>query len=396
MIFRDSLEQAVKDGLFRSLRLIEDVDGVKAVIGGKNITLFCSNDYLGLSGHPSVRQAAIECIGKNGWGAGASRLISGTRGPHAELEDKIASWLAKPAALMYGNGFAANMGVLTAALGRGDKVFLDRLCHASLIDGARFSGAKIFRFAHNDPASLEKLLAKEDGKGEKLVVTEGVFSMDGDVAPLKKIAETAKKHGAALMIDDAHGFGVFGPEGKGTVYDAGIEEMVDILVVTLGKALGGAGGVTLGSRDLIDGLVNFSRPFIYSTAPPPAVAAAGSAAIDIVRGVEGDALRKTLFTNIKSARATLKELGINTASSESQIIPVMAGSEKSAMAISRALFDGGVLAPAIRPPTVPKGTERIRLSISSSHTEEDLAKLFEILKIVRTSMNDYQHREKHL
>ncbi|MGK7345677.1 MAG: 8-amino-7-oxononanoate synthase [Candidatus Nitrospinota bacterium M3_3B_026] len=387
MTFDDALDRARDTGRLRSLRVLDGASGRTAVMDGREVVLFSSNDYLGLSGHPRVREAAVAAIEKSGWGAGASRLISGTRRAHTEFEEKIAGWLGKSAALFFSSGYAANVGLLTALLGKGDEVFADRLCHASILDGARFSGARLFRFAHNDPDSLERSLAKSAGRGMRLVVTEGVFSMDGDIAPLRPIAEIAKKHGAALMVDDAHGVGLFGSGGRGTVSEAGVSDVVDIHVAPLGKAMGGAGAAVLGSRRLIDGLVNFSRSFIYSTAPPPAAAAAASAAIDIVSGEEGDRLREALFSNAARARDGLRRLGYDTGGSASQITPVIIGPGAAVTELGERLFDGGLFVPAIRPPTVPEGSARLRVSITSGHTEKDLEKLLELFKISRSGKN---------
>lgn len=376
--FDEKLERAKRDGLLRSLRVAESCNGRSAIIDGKEVILFGSNDYLGLANHPDIKNAAIDCVKKYGWGSGASPLISGRTALHEKFEEKIASFLEKPAALMFSSGYSANVGVLTALMGRDDEIFADRLCHASIIDGARFSGAKLKRFAHNDIDSLTNLLGKGEGRGKRLIVTDGLFSMDGDKAPLKALAELASVNGAMLMVDDAHGFGVFGPDGRGTVHEAGISEMVDIHVVTLGKALGGSGGVVLGSRKLIDGLVNFSRSYIYSTAPPSAAACAGSAALEIVSGSEGDRRRGALFSNVETILSGLRKHGAEIGDGKSQIIPVTMGSEEKALDYAKFLLEGGVFVPAIRPPTVPPNSSRLRISIISEHTCDDLFQFLDI------------------
>jgi 8-amino-7-oxononanoate synthase len=349
-------------------------------LDGREVILFSSNDYLGLCAHPKIIQSAADCAQRYGWGAGAARLMAGSMTPHLELERAIAGFLGKEAALLFGSGYAANTGVLTALMGRGDHVFADRLVHASIIDGARHSGARLARFPHNDPAALEVLLKKAPAKGRRLVVTEGVFSMEGDIPPLKEIARIAKDHGALLMVDDAHGFGVFGPDGRGTVHEAGIEDMVDIHVITLGKALGGYGGVVAAPAGMIDGFVNFSRPFIYSTALPPAVAAGGLAALEIVKSAEGEARRKRLHEN--GARvAELLRAGGYQGDWRTQIIPVIIGESRDAANLSTQLLEKGIFAPAIRPPTVPKGSARLRLSVTSEHTEGDLGHLAAALSL---------------
>jgi len=374
-LFGDKLEKAEAGGLRRTLRRLDSAQGRAALIGGREVVLFCSNDYLGLSSHPAIVEAARACVEKWGWGAGASRLISGTMAPHVEFEERVAAFLDKPAALLFNAGYAANVGALTALVGRGDTVFADRLCHASIIDGARFSGAALKRYRHNDPDSLKKLLEKAPARGARLIVTDGVFSMDGDIAPLGELAELAERFGATLMVDDAHGFGALGPEGKGAVHAAGVAGRVDIHVATLGKALGGSGGFVAGSRRLIEGLINFSRSFIYSTAPPPAVAAAGTAALELVSGPEGDRRRKNLHRSAGLIVRNLKQLGYNILSDRTQIVPIFFGDHLPAQAAGKRLLDRGVFVPVIRPPTVPKGTARLRLSVSASHTGEDIRKV---------------------
>lgn len=364
--------------MFRRLRLLDSAQGPTARLDGAEVILFSSNDYLGLCAHPKVTAAAVECVQRYGWGAGAARLLAGSMAPHMELERQMAQFLGKEAALLFNTGYAVNTGVLAAMMGRGDLIFADKLAHASIIDGARQSGAKLVRFAHNDPDSLEKLLAKAPARGRRLVVTEGVFSMDGDIPPLKRIADIARRHGAMLMVDDAHGFGLFGPQGRGTIHMAGIADEVDIHVVTLGKAMGGFGGVVAASRRFIDGLINFCRPFIYSTAIPPAAPAAALAALNIIRGQEGDKLRGKLFKNADMAVSLLREAGL-AVDSKTQIVPVVVGESKEASRLAAKLLEGGVYAPAIRPPTVPRGTARLRLSITSGHTEADIKKLGTLL-----------------
>ena len=376
--FDERLRKARAEGLFRRIRPLDSPQGPVARLDGADIILFSSNDYLGLCAHPKVTAAAADCVRRFGWGSGAARLLAGSMTPHGELERAMAGFLGKQAALLFNTGYAANTGILAAMMGRGDMVFADRLSHASIIDGARQSGAKLLRFTHNDPGALDGLLAKAPGRGRRLVVTEGVFSMDGDIPPLKLIASIARRHGAMMMVDDAHGFGLFGPEGRGTPHMACIADEVDIHVVTLGKALGSFGGVVAASRAVIDGLINFSRPFIYSTAIPPAAAAAAMAALDIARGPEGDALRRRLFSNCELAVRVLKGAGL-AADSATQIIPVVVGDSSQASRLSARLFEDGVYAPAIRPPTVPRGTARLRLSIGSGHTREQIELLGSLL-----------------
>lgn len=381
--FEDELNAVKADGRLRAMRTMDSPQGRLIRLNGRDFINFSSNDYLGLSNHPAIKKAVHDCVEKYGCGAGASRLISGNMTPHVEFEEKVAAFLGKPSALLFTSGYSANVGTLTALLGKGDTVYLDRLCHASIVDGARFSGAKLERFIHNDPESLEKHLVKNaSSHGVKLVVTEGLFSMDGDRAPLKGIAETAKRHGALLMVDDAHGVGVFGPGGRGTIHEAGVADMVDIHVITLGKALGGAGGVVAGSRKLVEGLVNFARSFIYSTALPPATASAGMAAIGIVESQDGEKRRMRLKQNIGAVISRLGKKCYN-AKSGSQIIPVILDKEYLITAAA-GLLERGIFVPAIKHPTVPRGAERFRVSLTSEHDESDILTLmsaFEELKV---------------
>ena len=369
--FDDKLAQAEVEGRLRRLRTFESPQGCSAVLDGRKVVLFSSNDYLGLRIHPAVTRAVVDCARRYGWGAGAARLMAGGMAPHTDLETAIARFLDKDAALLFGSGFAANTGTLTALMGRGDHVFADKLVHASVIDGARHSGARLVRFAHNDPSSLEDSLKNAPASGKRLVVTEGLFSMDGDVSPVKDIARIARENGAMMMVDDAHGFGVAGPEGRGTVHRAGTQDMVDIHVVTLGKAFGGFGGLVTASAKVIEGLTNFARPFIYSTALPPAAAAAGLAALEIVKGEEGQVRRGRLMQNTARVADILRREGY-PGDWGSQIIPVMTGESGAAVALSSQLLERGVFAPAIRPPTVPEGFARLRLSVTSEHTEGDM------------------------
>ncbi|VAX25165.1 8-amino-7-oxononanoate synthase [hydrothermal vent metagenome] len=382
IFFRD-LEQAAKEGLLRRLKTVDSAQGRRVSIDGRDILLFCSNNYLGLADHPTIKKAAIDCIKKYGVGAGASRLVSGNMAPHRELEEKIARFCKKESAITFNSGYQANVGTLTALLGKGDVVFADRLCHASILDGVRWSGARLKRFRHNDPDSLESLLKKEDARGKKLIVTEGVFSMDGDKAPLKEVADLAKRFQALFMLDDAHGFGLFGDKGRGTADDAGIVDRVDILVVTLGKALGGAGGVILGSKSLVTGLINFARSFMFSTAIPPSLAAAGAAAIDIIEGEQGAKRRNTLFNSATVIRKNLVDLGYDTGASTTQIIPIFTGEEDKALKMSAKLMENGAFIPAIRYPTVPKGEARLRLTLTADHSSKDLEHLIKIFGIIK-------------
>ncbi|MBI4665625.1 MAG: 8-amino-7-oxononanoate synthase [Nitrospinae bacterium] len=380
--FKRELAKAESEGVLRRLRLHDPsgADGIE-LIEGSPVISFGSNDYLGLTRHPAVKQAAVSAVERYGWGSGASRLVTGHTPPHEEFENRIAAYLSKPAALLYSSGYAANVGVLTALLGRHDAVYADRLLHASIIDGARFSGASLHRFSHNDPESLRKILcANPPGPGgRRLVATEGVFSMDGDLAPLKELALIAKEHGALFMVDDAHGVGLFGLGGKGVVHLAGVEDMVDIHIITLGKAFGGMGGVVAASQTFINGLVNYSRSFIYSTAAPPATASAATAALDIIESPEGERLRALLWRNVDKIVSKLKELCYDIGRTQSQIVPIIVGREADVTKAQGFLLSKGTHIPAIRPPTVPKGTARFRMSVTAGHTEGHLDKAVDVL-----------------
>lgn len=334
---------------------------------------FASNDYLGLSQHPQVVQAYREAVETFGAGSTASRLICGTGAPHRELEETVARAKGTEAALCYATGYATSVGVLPALLEKGDTAVMDKLCHASLIDGARMSGATIRVFPHNHLGRLEALLesvtAKAGPHARVLVVTESVFSMDGDTAPLAGIAALCKHHGALLMVDEAHALGVFGNTGTGLAEQLGVQDGIDLHMGTLGKAAGVAGGYIAAGRKWIDLLVNKSRSFIYSTAPPPAQAAAAATAINIIRSEEGAQLREKLWHNIRALKPD----------AQSAIIPWIIGDNDAAMQKAAELRAAGFLVPAIRYPTVPRNTARLRVTVSARHTPEAIARLRALL-----------------
>lgn len=332
---------------------------------------FASNDYLGLSQHPEIKNAYARAVETYGAGATASRLICGTAPPHRELEEKIAQAKGTEAALSFATGYATSVGVLPAVLQKGDTVIMDKLCHASLIDGARMSGATIRVFPHNHLEKLNKLLASgsKNPDTRTLVVTESVFSMDGDTASLLDIVSLCKKHGALLMVDEAHALGVLGDTGMGLAEELGIESGIDLHMGTLGKAGGVAGGYIAASRAWIDLIVNRARSFIYSTAPPPAQAAAASAALDLIRSDAGKALREKLWQNIR----LLKQ------DAESAIIPWMIGDNDAALEKAQELREAGLMVPAIRYPTVPRNTARLRITVSAGHSRNQILALSEQL-----------------
>jgi len=349
--------------------------------GSEGTVNLCSNDYLGLSIHPAVLAGATRCLEKYGAGATASRLVTGSLPCHDELEARLARYKGYQSCLVFGSGYLANVGALSALVGRDDHVFLDRLAHASIVDAAVLSRASLHRFRHNDPAHLEGLLAKCPAKGKRLVVTESVFSMDGDVAPLPDIARAARVSGAMLMVDEAHATGVF---GSGLVKRHGLEGHVNVSMGTLSKALGGYGGFTACSSDMRELLVNRARGFIYTTALPPACAGSALAALNVLETKPG--MGEALLRKAGAFREQLTAAGFDTLASASQIIPVVVGGSEKALSLSQRLCEEGVLAIPIRPPTVPQGSARLRLSITSVHTDEDLERAREAL--IRCAMHE--------
>ncbi len=368
--FVAALHDLERRHLRRSLRVVETACGTTVSIGGRRVILMASNNYLGLATHPEVTRAAVEAIERFGTGAGASRLICGTQTPHVELERELSRFKSCEAALCFGSGYLANLGLIPALARSGDLILADRLCHASLIDGCRLSGAALRVFRHNDVAQVARLLARNGTRRRVVVVTEGIFSMDGDAAPLGDLARVTQAHGARLLVDDAHGTGVMGGEGRGTVEWMGLAPGSLIQMGTLSKALGTSGAYVVGSSALIDYLVNTARSFIYATALPPAMAAAAQAALRVVQAEPER--RARLWTNRRYLYDGLKAAGFRMTDSVSPILPVLVGDPDQAVTAARRLLEQGVFAPAIRPPTVPQGTSRIRLTVTSEHSTGDL------------------------
>jgi 8-amino-7-oxononanoate synthase len=366
---QERLAELEASGLRRRLRLIEGPQGPQVTLDGRPILLLCSNNYLGLANHPRLREAAAEAALALGTGAGASRLISGTMSIHAELESRLAEFKGTEAALLFGSGYLANTGTIAALARRGEVVLSDELNHASIIDGCRLAGADTFVYRHADTGHLEWGLQRARGKAA-LIVTDGVFSMDGDVAPLPELATLARRHRCRLMVDEAHATGCLGRGGRGSVAAAGLSEEVDVIVGTLGKALGGYGAYVCGSRALVDFLLNSARPFIFSTAPPPPVVAAASAALEVL--VEHPDRVERLRSNAAALRANLRVEGLEPIGSDTQIVPLIVGGADDAMAVCERLLEAGVFAQAIRPPTVPAGTCRLRLTAMATHRLDDL------------------------
>ncbi len=364
------LEEARRQGLERSALPFPEAGGVVR-IDGREVLNFSSNDYLDLARHPHVVDRAREALGQYGVGATASRLVTGTLPIHEELEARLAASKGYDAALVFGSGYMANAGTIPVLAGRDDTVFADKLVHASMIDACRLSGARLVRFAHNDPEALRQRLEQHQGSGgRKLVITESVFSMDGDLAPLPEMARLSAEHGAMLMVDEAHATGTFGPHGAGLVREHGLEGLVMVSMGTLSKAMAGYGGFVACSSTLRKLLVQSARAFIYTTAPPPAVVGAALGALDVLEASPN--LGNILQANADHFRNLLNKAGIDTLQSRSQIVPVVIGDNNQAVAASRKLREQGIIAAAIRPPTVPPGTARLRLSITLAHLVDDL------------------------
>ena len=370
------LAEAKRQNLYRRLRKVESAQGPVVTVSGRRLHNFSSNDYLGLAADPELKKAAAAAIRKFGTGAGASRLISGNLGPCSHLELELARFKQTEAALVFNSGYAAAMGTIPSLLGPGDTVIVDKLCHACIIDASRQSGATIRVYPHLNLKKLEEHLAwanrSKDLNSNILVVTETVFSMDGDIAPLDRIAELKNKYRAWLMIDEAHATGVFGKNGRGLAEQFGVENEVEITMSTLGKALGSAGGTISGSRALVDFLINHARSFIFSTGLPPATCAVATAALKKIHS--SPSLRKRLWDNIA---LFCKRLGRDPVS---PIIPVEIGDEARAVDVSRKLWEAGFFVPAIRFPTVSRGKARLRVSISAAHSKKQLEELADQLK----------------
>jgi len=369
-----TLEQLKRANLFRSLRSIDSTQGCVVRIEGAEKIIFCSNNYLGLANHPKVIQDVIEAGKKYGYGAAASRLISGTMRPHIELEERLANFLNKEAALIFPSGWMANEAVIRTIPQKGDIILLDKADHASIIDAARGSQAEFRTYRRDRPERLEKLLSEEKYK-HKFIVTESIFSMYGDAADLKRLVELKNNYGAILILDEAHAFGCLGKNGAGLAEELGLLGQIDIVVATMSKALGAAGGVVAGEQKVIEFLINKARSFIYTTAPSPVNCAAVLAALKIIKGEPER--RGRLRENADYLRSRLKRLGLNTGKSRSHIIPVIVGAAEDALRVAEELYKRDFLIVAIRPPTVPAGAARLRISVQSEHSREQMDKLCE-------------------
>jgi 8-amino-7-oxononanoate synthase len=366
------LAQREADGLLRRRRVLDSAQGVHIVVDGREMLSFCSNDYLGLASHPALIEAVRQAAAEAGVGSGASHLITGHHRLHHDLEEALAQFVNLPRALLFSTGYMANLGIVSALIGRGGTVFADRLNHASLNDAVVLSRAELKRYAHNDMAALEKLLAASAAK-RKLVLADAVFSMDGDIALVREMLDLCEKYDAWLMLDDAHGFGVLGSSGRGVLQHFGIQSPRVIYMATLGKAAGVAGAFVAGEAVLIESLLQNARTYIYTTATPPLLAAALLASLEIIKTECWR--RERLQRLIAALRDGLRLQRWQLAQSATPIQPLVIGGNVEAVQASEHLLQRGILVPAIRPPTVPKGSARLRISLSAAHTDEDVARL---------------------
>jgi glycine C-acetyltransferase len=386
----DQMNDLKQRGTHFSLRVLEEPQAPECTFDGKRVINLASNNYLGLTTHPKLREAAMAAIEKYGVGSGAVRTVSGTMSIHMELEEKIARFKNTEACVVFQSGFTANAGTVSSILGKDDFIISDELNHASIIDGARLSKAKIKVFRHKDAVHAEELLKEVAGEpGHKLIITDGVFSMDGDVGPLPALCALAEKYGAIMMVDDAHASGVLGRNGRGTVDHFGMHGRVDVQVGTLSKAIGALGGYVCGSKELIDFLYHRARPFLFSTSHPPSVAATCIAAFDVLE--QEPELMDKLWANTRFFKKELGLLGfniggINTPASETPITPIIIGEGRLAMEFSRELFNEGVFTPGIAFPTVAEGKARLRTIMTATHTQDQLGRALEILKKVGVRM----------
>ncbi len=374
----DALET---QGLRRELRALQSQPGPVAQIDGTPALNFSSNDYLGLAGAPELKAAAMAALERFGTGAGAARLLYGSLPPHAELESALAEFKRAEAALAFSSGYATALGTLGALLGKDDVVVLDKLAHACIVDAARLSGAKLRVFAHNDLGQLEEILKWAEGRaGRVLIVTESLFSMDGDHAPLRELVALKERFGAWLMVDEAHSTGLYGAHGRGLAQELGVAGGIEVQMGTLGKALGTAGGYICGSRALVEYLLNRARSFVFSTAPPPAIAAAAAAAVRLVQTARGDELRRELWDRAQHLRAAFPERARGSRL-RSPIFPWLIGDESETVRVGAQLRRNGILVGAVRYPTVARGAARLRITLSAAHTPEQLGKLCERLAL---------------
>jgi 8-amino-7-oxononanoate synthase len=379
------LDAVRERGLWRSARILEGPQSPEQIVDGRPMLAFCSNDYLGLASDPRVVAAVREGLDRYGLGAGAAHLVNGHTRAHEELEEALAAFTRRPAALLFSTGYMANLGMLQTLTERHDEVFEDRLNHASLIDAVRLAGVHVRRYRHADPRDLERQLSAAAPERLRLIVTDGVFSMDGDLAPLPALALAARNHGATLVVDDAHGLGVLGERGAGSCEHFGLgAEDVPVLMGTLGKAVGSAGAFVAGSATVIESLRQFARSYVYTTAMPAALAVGTRVAVGLV---ETESWRRERLNQLVARlRQGLRQIGLPPGPGWTPIQPVLLGSARAASSVAAALYDNGLLVPAIRPPTVPEGTARLRITLSARHTDHQVDRLVETLQTVMRAL----------
>jgi 8-amino-7-oxononanoate synthase len=386
----DSIDALKSAGLLRHVRNLEGAPGPRIIANGRSVLLLCSNNYLGLATDERLKQAARETIEKYGCGATGSRLISGSLEPYTTLERELADWKGREAALVFASGYQANLGTIPALVEPGDTVFSDALNHASIIDGCRLSRAEVIVYNHCDADDLERKLAARASAGRKLIVTESVFSMDGDVSPLPELAHLAQRYSAMLMVDEAHATGILGPTGGGLVEELGLQSRVDVQMGTFSKALGSLGGYIAGSRDLIQYLTQKARTFVFTTGLPPAVLAASTAALRIARAEPER--RAALRRIVQQLREGLSNLGFSLGPSRTQILPIFIGDDRETMTACRFLLRHGVFVQAIRPPTVPSGTARLRVAPTASHSKRDIADALTAFRLLQEAFGSHKLR----
>lgn len=372
----DELRALHEQGLYNTIRTIGSAQGAWLVVDGRRVLNFCSNNYLGFANHPRLKEAAVRAVEKYGVGPAAVRSIAGTLDLHLELEERLARFKGAEAAISFQSGFNANLATIPALIGKEDVIFSDELNHASIIDGCRLSGGRIIRYAHNDPEDLERQISQATGYRRAIIITDGVFSMDGDIAPLPAICEVAERHNLILMVDDAHGEGVLGRGGRGIVDHFGLHGRVDIEIGTLSKAFGVVGGYVAGKKTIVEWLRQRGRPFLFSSAVTAADTAACIAAVDVLE--KSTELVDRLWENTRYFKREMQRLGFDIGKSETPITPVMLGEAHVAQQFSRRLFEEGLFAMAVTYPTVPRGKARIRVMVSATHTRADLDQALEL------------------
>jgi 8-amino-7-oxononanoate synthase len=377
----ETIKQLNQAGLLRALKTIDAIKGAQVKVGPKWYTSFCSNDYLGLAQHPVLRQAMIQATREFGSGSGASRILAGTSKYHRQLEEAVARFKHMEEALIFTSGYVANLAVITALITKNDIIFCDELNHASLVDGARLTKAKLVVYKHQDMNSLEKGLSKSMSRGKLsgrgFIITDTVFSMDGDMAHLDDIVQLARKYGVYTIVDEAHGTGVLGPQGRGVAEHFGVEKKIDIIIGTFSKAVGSIGGFVTGSRKLMTYLRSKSRPFIFTTSLPPGVCAASCAGLRLIQ--TKPILRRQLWQNTQYIKGQLELKGFDLRNSASPIIPIIIGNARKTLSVAENLWREGIFTPAVRPPTVPPEQSRLRLTITNMHSKNDLDRLLDLM-----------------